>query len=83
MRHEPPTHPFNLPSTCYYRQAFATDSRDQSPWMYYRWLVGNSLARLEAARGGPAEEAERSLLQAVLEREVRGGLHSNAALAWR
>ncbi|MEW5303691.1 MAG: hypothetical protein WDW36_006360 [Sanguina aurantia] len=31
-------------------QAFATDSQDQSPWMYYRWLVGNSLSHLEAAR---------------------------------
>lgn len=32
------------------RQAFATDSADQSPWLYYRWLLGNSLAHLEQAQ---------------------------------
>ncbi|KAG2442245.1 hypothetical protein HYH02_009729 [Chlamydomonas schloesseri] len=33
-------------------QAFATDARDESPWTYYRWLVGNTLAHL-----GPAAAA--------------------------
>jgi hypothetical protein len=31
-------------------QAFATDSADQSPWIYYRWLLGNSLAHLTQAQ---------------------------------
>eukprot|EP00879_Flechtneria_rotunda_P017718 GHRR01018574.1.p1 GENE.GHRR01018574.1~~GHRR01018574.1.p1 ORF type:complete len:440 (+),score=158.00 GHRR01018574.1:268-1587(+) len=31
-------------------QAFATDSADQSPWIYYRWLLGNSLAHLQQAQ---------------------------------
>ncbi|KXZ54759.1 hypothetical protein GPECTOR_4g829 [Gonium pectorale] len=37
-------------------QAFATDSRDESPWVYYRWLIGNTLAHLgpEAAAVGAA-----------------------------
>lgn len=59
-------------------QAFATDSADQSPWMYYRWLVGNSLAHVEAAGAGlhdPAARAEavqaaRRVLEVVLAREV-------------
>lgn len=44
-------------------QAFATDSGDQSPWFYYRWLVGNTLACLPRPRhkggsdGQCAEEA--------------------------
>lgn len=88
-------------------QAFATDSKDQSPWMYYRqvleqewascfvaawpdlghqmaavrlrdvdvvhvwcellcrWLVGNSLAHLEVARGTAEEEVAREILRAV------------------
>mmetsp|Transcript_37806 Transcript_37806/g.84312 ORF Transcript_37806/g.84312 Transcript_37806/m.84312 type:complete len:375 (+) Transcript_37806:69-1193(+) len=51
-------------------QAFATDSQDQAPWMYYRWLVGNSLAHLEAARGTPRGEEVGALLSNVLAREV-------------
>eukprot|EP00798_Chlamydomonas_sp_ICE-L_P016048 gene16048-22184_t len=51
-------------------QAFATDGGDQSPWMYYRWLVGNSLAHLQVALGTPEEEDARVALQAVLEREI-------------
>lgn len=44
--------------------AFATDSRDQSPWVYYAWLVGQALARLRAARAAlrrleEEEEAEQ------------------------
>ena len=40
--------------------AFVTDSRDQSPWVYYAWLVGQALARLRAARAAlrRAEEEE-------------------------
>ncbi|GFR50411.1 hypothetical protein Agub_g12628, partial [Astrephomene gubernaculifera] len=38
-------------------QAFATDARDESPWMYYRWLVGNTLAHLG---GQQAAEATNS-----------------------
>mmetsp|Transcript_19954 Transcript_19954/g.55579 ORF Transcript_19954/g.55579 Transcript_19954/m.55579 type:complete len:385 (-) Transcript_19954:202-1356(-) len=52
-------------------QAFATDSRDQSPWMYYRWLVGNSLAHLEQAKGTEAEAQARAILEAVLARETQ------------
>ncbi|KAF5830299.1 hypothetical protein DUNSADRAFT_14773 [Dunaliella salina] len=52
-------------------QAFATDSRDQSPWMYYRWLVGNSLAHLEQAKGTEAEVQARTILEAVLARETQ------------
>ncbi|KAI8473190.1 MAG: hypothetical protein J3K34DRAFT_519200 [Monoraphidium minutum] len=58
-------------------QAFATDASDQSPWMYYRWLLGNSLAALEAARQlpegarrGAREEEEALVLGEVLQREV-------------
>ncbi|GLC34312.1 hypothetical protein PLESTB_000743300 [Pleodorina starrii] len=43
-------------------QAFATDSRDESPWMYYRWLVGNTLAHL-GNQHQPAE-AEAAKAQA-------------------
>ncbi|KAL6744889.1 hypothetical protein V8C86DRAFT_2447025, partial [Haematococcus lacustris] len=52
-------------------QAFATDCKDQSPWMYYRWLVGNSLAHTEPA-GRSSEEVEgaRAAVEAVLCREV-------------
>jgi geranylgeranyl transferase type-2 subunit alpha len=53
-------------------QAFATDSNDQSPWMYYRWLVGNSLAHMELAKGKPQEEeAAGAVLRNVLQREVQ------------
>jgi geranylgeranyl transferase type-2 subunit alpha len=53
-------------------QAFATDSNDQSPWMYYRWLVGNSLAHMELAKGKPREEEEAgAVLRNVLQREVQ------------
>lgn len=38
--------------------------------MYYRWLVGNSLAHLEGARGTADEPQARDILQAVLCREV-------------
>ncbi|KAG2496268.1 hypothetical protein HYH03_005501 [Edaphochlamys debaryana] len=37
-------------------QAFATDARDQSPWMYYRWLVGNTLAHLQPPAAAAAAE---------------------------
>lgn len=33
--------------------------------MYYRWLLGNSLAHLERAKGTPHEDAERVVLKAV------------------
>ena len=35
-------------------QAFATDSGDESPWIYYRWLLGNSLAHLHQAQQAAA-----------------------------
>jgi geranylgeranyl transferase type-2 subunit alpha len=44
--------------------AFATDSRDQSPWVYYAWLVGQALARLRAARA--------ALRRAEQQQEQRG-----------
>lgn len=43
-----------------YLQAFATDAADQSPWMYYRWLLGNSLAHVmpPSSKGGtPSPDA--------------------------
>lgn len=47
-------------------QAFATDSGDESPWIYYRWLLGNSLAHLRQAQqqaqqqqaGGPGSSSD-------------------------
>jgi hypothetical protein len=35
-------------------QAFATDSGDESPWLYYRWLLGNSLAHCKQAQDAAA-----------------------------
>jgi geranylgeranyl transferase type-2 subunit alpha len=46
-------------------QAFATDVKDQSPWFYYRWLMGNSLAHLKAAEGTPQESEARDVLREV------------------
>jgi dethiobiotin synthetase len=66
-------------------QAFAADSADQSPWIYYRWLLGNSLAHLQAAQqqqqqqqqettaGGSSSSVEEA--QVVLA-EVCGGWHA-------
>jgi len=54
--------------------ALATDSRDQSPWVYYAWLVGQALARLRAARAA-LERAERE------RREEGGGGDGGLALA--
>jgi uncharacterized protein YlxW (UPF0749 family) len=42
-------HNLNAPHWCVL-QAFAADSADQSPWIYYRWLLGNSLAHLTQAQ---------------------------------
>ena len=52
-------------------QAFATDCKDQSPWMYYRWLLGQCQTHLEAARGvsRDKEEEARCCLASVYERE--------------
>ena len=41
----------------------------------YRWLVGNSLASFEAARGTSEEENAKAMLRALLEREVGGYLY--------
>jgi geranylgeranyl transferase type-2 subunit alpha len=38
-------------------QAFATDSGDESPWIYYRWLLGNSLAHFKQAQDAAAAAA--------------------------
>jgi len=38
-------------------QAFATDSGDESPWIYYRWLLGNSLAHLTQTQAAAAAAA--------------------------
>jgi hypothetical protein len=46
--------PHLVPPLAPHPQAFATDAEDQSPWMYYRWLLGNSLAHVEAATALPA-----------------------------
>jgi geranylgeranyl transferase type-2 subunit alpha len=53
--------------------AFATDSRDQSPWVYYAWLVGQALARLRAARA--------ALRRAEQEEQQGGGSSAPLALA--
>jgi geranylgeranyl transferase type-2 subunit alpha len=55
-------------------QAFATDCKDQSPWMYYRWLLGQCQAHLEANQKGGlkgSEEEARLYLDSVYEREMR------------
>ncbi|KAF8055830.1 hypothetical protein HT031_006605 [Scenedesmus sp. PABB004] len=45
-------------------QAFATDSADQSPWIYYRWLLGNSLAHAERAQADADAAAARERARA-------------------
>lgn len=50
-------------------QAFATDSGDESPWIYYRWLLGNSLAHLrqaqdEAAAAGSSGDSDERVQEA-------------------
>lgn len=39
------------------RNAFYTEPHDQSSWLYLRWLIGNSLASWQRAKGSPAEPA--------------------------
>ena len=39
------------------RNAFYTEPDDQSSWLYLRWLIGNSLASWQKAKGSPAEAA--------------------------
>mgnify|MGYP001810991583 CR=1 FL=1 len=72
----PPVHTrTRCPPLPAHTQAFATDSADQSPWMYYRWLLGNSLAHLEAAKQlpeGPRREQEAQEAALILG-EVRAG----------
>eukprot|EP00198_Chlamydomonas_reinhardtii_P003049 XP_001692385.1 predicted protein [Chlamydomonas reinhardtii] len=46
-------------------QAFATDARDESPWTYYRWLVGNTLAHLGPAAATAAAAAAAGSLEAA------------------
>jgi len=38
------------------KNAFYTEPHDQSSWLYLRWLIGNSLAGWEKAKG-TAQEA--------------------------
>ena len=57
-------------------QAFATDCKDQSPWIYYRWLLGQCVAHLEASRDRKVDHEVSegldagSFLHAVYEREI-------------
>lgn len=37
------------------KNAFYTEPHDQSSWLYLRWLIGNSLAGWEKAKGTPQE----------------------------
>jgi hypothetical protein len=37
--------------------AIFTDPEDQSPWMYHRWLMGNTLALIQGCRDSPTEAA--------------------------
>ena len=37
------------------KNAFYTEPHDQSSWLYLRWLIGNSLAGWEKAKGSPQE----------------------------
>ncbi len=37
------------------KNAFYTEPHDQSSWLYLRWLIGNSLAGWEIAKGTPQE----------------------------
>ena len=39
------------------RNAFYTEPHDQSSWLYLRWLIGNSIASWEKAKGSPQEAA--------------------------
>ncbi|KAG2434746.1 hypothetical protein HXX76_007634 [Chlamydomonas incerta] len=57
-------------------QAFATDARDESPWTYYRWLVGNTLAHLGPAAAAAAAAAAAS---ASASSETAGGEAAGAA----
>jgi geranylgeranyl transferase type-2 subunit alpha len=50
---------------CSLAQAFATDSGDESPWIYYRWLLGNSLAHLRQAQEAAAAGGGSSSSDAV------------------
>lgn len=47
-------------------QAFATDSADQSPWIYYRWLLGNSLAHVEQAQQQQQQQQQEAVEEAKL-----------------
>lgn len=52
-------------------QAFATDSADQSPWIYYRWLLGNSLAHLQQAQQQQMQQPDKVEEAKVVLAEVR------------
>lgn len=43
------------------QNAFYTEPHDQSSWLYLRWLIGNSLARCEKARGTAQEDSARQV----------------------
>ena len=43
------------------KNAFYTEPHDQSSWLYLRWLVGNSLACWERAKGSSQEAATRQV----------------------
>lgn len=43
------------------KNAFYTEPHDQSSWLYLRWLVGNSLACWEKAKGTDQEPSARQV----------------------
>ncbi|DBA77983.1 TPA: Rab geranylgeranyltransferase, variant 2 [Trebouxia sp. C0004] len=47
------------------KNAFYTEPHDQSSWLYLRWLIGNSLAGWEKAKGSPQEASATQAMQAT------------------
>jgi len=56
-------HPHWAPLLLLLLQAFAADSADQSPWIYYRWLLGNSLAHLQEAQQQQQQQGQQQQQQ--------------------
>ena len=48
------------------QNAFYTEPHDQSSWLYLRWLIGNSLARWQQAKGTPQESSACQVTDTML-----------------